>query len=360
MRRRTLLSTAAATVALAVSEAGPAEARTSSAAARAGGDASPTRYLGVFREADPTTIAADVKRLYGVTPASVMWFDSWASGLAFPVDQAKMLWRRGVMPHYTWEPWNTALGPNDPGQIHLSDIIDGTWDGYIRARAKEFAAVRKPILVRWGHEFNGNWYPWGIANNNADPSLYVRAYRHVHDLAVAAGARNVQWVWAYNNGSSPDEPYNDPAAAYPGDRYVDWVGIDGYNWGFGPSWDPTGDHWASFDAIYAAAYAKARAVAPRRPVMIGEFASTEDGGDKAQWLENMDAVLRSGAYPDLKLLTYFDIIKEEAWSPSSSPAALAAFTSWVRRRYMAGQGRELARVAQDYACSRSAAASVLS
>jgi hypothetical protein len=337
MRRRTLLCTvAAATVAPAIS------GTTAAAAAPA-----PTRYLGMFREEDPTVAAANVKHLYGVTPASVMWFDSWASGHPFPVEEARMLWRHGIMPHYTWEPWDPALGPNDPAQIHLQAVIDGSWDAYITARAREFAAVRQPILVRWGHEFNGNWYPWGIANNNSDPSLYVRAYRHVHDLVSAAGARNVQWVWAYNNGSSPDTAYNDPAAAYPGDRYVDWVGIDGYNWGFGPSWDPAGDHWTTFTATVDAAYAKSRAIAPRKPVMLGEFASTEDGGDKAQWLKDLDTTLRSGAYPDLKLLTYFDLTKEEAWSPTSSPAALAAFKTWVQRRYMNGRGHELARIARS-------------
>ncbi len=301
-----------------------------------------TRYLGMFRDGDPTAIATDARSLYGVTPASVMWFDSWATGRAFPVNEARMLWRRGIMPHYTWEPWNTALGPADPAQIHLRDVIDGTWDDYITARAREFAAVRLPILVRWGHEFNGNWYPWGIANNDADPSRYVRAYRHVHDLVESAGARNVQWVWAFNNGASPDEAYNDPAAAYPGDDYVDWVGIDGYNWGFGPSWDPAADHWTSFDGTFDAAYATARAVAPNRPVMLGEFASTEDGGDKAQWFRELNATLSTGAYPELKLLTYFDLNKEEPWSPASSPAALAAFTSWVHQRYMNGRGHELA------------------
>jgi hypothetical protein len=338
MRMRTLLCAAVTAVALVMS----------GGAAAAAGRPAPTRYLGMFRDGDPTSTATDVRKLYGVTPASVMWFDSWASGRPFPVDEARTLWRHGIMPHYTWEPWDTALGPNDPAQIHLQDVIDGSWDGYITARAREFAAVRLPILVRWGHEFNGNWYPWGIANNNADPSLYVRAYRHVHDLVRAAGARNVQWVWAFNNGSSPDTAYNDPAAAYPGHAYVDWVGIDGYNWGFGPSWDPAADHWTTFDATFAAAYAKSRAVAPGKPVMIGEFASTEDGGDKAQWLKDMDATLRSGAYPDLRLLTYFDVIKEEAWSPSSSPAALAAFRSWVQQRWMRGRGEELARVAMHH------------
>jgi hypothetical protein len=337
MRRREVLYSAMAAAALVLGDAD---------AAGAAPTVGPrTRFLGMFREEDPAAIPDDVSQLYGVTPASVMWFDSWASGRPFPADAAKALWRRGIMPNYTWEPWNTALAPTDPGQIFLTDIIAGSWDTYIRARAAEFASVRRPILVRWGHEFNGNWYPWGIANNNADPSLYVRAYRHVHDLVVKAGARNVQWVWAFNNGSSPDEPYNDPAAAYPGDRYVDWVGIDGYNWGFGPSWDPSVDHWTTFDQTFSTAYAKARAVAPKRPVMLAEFASTEDGGDKAQWLADTDAVLRSGAYPDLRLLTYFDVNKEEPWSPTSSPAAQAAFTSWVHRPYMRGRGRDLAAVA---------------
>ena len=52
-----------------------------------------------------------------------------------------------------------------------------------------------------GHEFNGNWYPWGIVNNNSNPALYVAAYRRVHDLVVAAGATNVQWSWSFNNGA---------------------------------------------------------------------------------------------------------------------------------------------------------------
>src|SRR3954453_3864333 len=105
MRIRALLCAAAAALALVVSGSGPA-------VAGPGRDPAPTRYLGMFREEDPTAIAADVAATYGVTPASVMCFDSWASGRPFPVTQARELWRHGIMPHYTWEPWNTALGPN--------------------------------------------------------------------------------------------------------------------------------------------------------------------------------------------------------------------------------------------------------
>lgn len=308
-----------------------------------------TKYFGVFREMTPSEIASAASSDFGVTPASVMWFDSWASKNAFPVSAAKALWSQGIMPHYTWEPWDAALGATGAGQIKLQDIISGTWDSYIRARAAEFASAGVPILLRWGHEFNGDWYPWGIANNNNDPTLYVRAYRHVHDLVKAAGATNVQWVWAFNNGSSPAAEWNDPARAYPGSAYVDWVGLDGYNWGNGPSWDPTVDHWASFSTLFSTAYRNARSIAADKPVTIAEFASSSDGGDKAAWFDDMAAQLKSGAYPDLKLLTYFDQDKEELWSAGSSAASLTAFNSWLKQPYMNGKGADLAQVAAQYA-----------
>jgi beta-mannanase len=307
-----------------------------------------TKYLGIFREGAPTATADGVMSSYGVTPASVQWFDSWATGNAFDSASAKALWARGIVPHFTWEPWNTALSVSDPGQIHLQDIIDGSWDSYIRARGAEFAAYGGPLLLRWGHEFNGNWYPWGIVNNNSDPTMYVRAYQHVHDLVVAAGATNVQWVWCFNNGATPDASFNDPARSYPGDSYVDWVAVDGYNWGFGPSWDPTGNHWTDFDTMFASAYDKARAIAPNRPVMIAETASSEDGGDKAQWISDMSARLQSGRYPDLKSVLYFDQDKEERWSGTSSASAQAAFRTWVNQPFMRGKGTELAQVAPQY------------
>nr|MDT0662432.1 cellulose binding domain-containing protein [Micromonospora sp. DSM 115978] len=307
-----------------------------------------TKYLGVFRQSSPTEIAPGTVSRYGVTPASVQWFESWATGNAFNAAEARTLWNQGIMLHYTWEPWNTALSVSDPNQIHLQDIVNGEWDSYIRARGAEFAAAGVPLMVRWGHEFNGNWYPWAIVNNSSNPALYISAYRRVHDLVVAAGATNVQWVWCFNNSSTPDASYNDPARSYPGDAYVDWVAIDGYNWGQGPSWDPAGNYWTSFDSMFSSAYSGARAIAPRRPVMIAEVGSSEDGGNKAQWINDMSTALQSGRYPDLKNIVYFDQNKEELWSGTSSSATQTAFTSWVNQTYMRGRGTELAQVAAQY------------
>jgi hypothetical protein len=342
-RTATVLATAALLLGTATATAGAAADSSAPYAA----DAS-TKYLGVFRETSPTEVPSGTVSRYGVAPASVEWFDNWASGNAFNAAAARTLWDQGIMAHYTWEPWNPGLGVADPNQIHLQDIVNGTWDSYIRARGAEFASVGVPIMVRWGHEFNGDWYPWGIVNNGSDPALYVNAYRRVHDLVVAQGATNVQWVWCFNNGSSPDSSFNEPARSYPGDDYVDWVAVDGYNWGLAPSWDPSGNYWTSFESAYSAAYGKARSIAPDRPVMIAEIGSSEDGGDKAQWISDMSSALDSGRYPDLKLVNYFDQDKEELWSGTSSAATKAAFTSWVNQSYMRGAGTDLAKVADEY------------
>src|SRR4051794_14009806 len=68
-----------------------------------------TKYLGIFRETSPTEVPSGTVSRYGVAPASAMWFESWATGNSFNAAAARALWNQGVMTHYTWEPWNTAL-----------------------------------------------------------------------------------------------------------------------------------------------------------------------------------------------------------------------------------------------------------
>ena len=91
------------------------------------------------------------------------------------------------LPLVTWE-------PHEP----LDEIIAGTHDDIFHMRAQGARDLGVDILLRWGHEMNGNWYPWAGANNggaSGGPAKYIAAYRHVHDLFVADGATNVYWVW---------------------------------------------------------------------------------------------------------------------------------------------------------------------
>jgi len=332
------LTAAIASIACAATGTGLASGSSAAGSAANGGV-----FLGVFRETTPFTAVADsFKADTGITPASVQWFDAWSNKAAFPVQQAKDLWARGIMLSWTWEPWNPALSLTDPDQITLDDITSGQWDAYIKARGTEMASLGFPIQMRWGHEVNGNWYPWNPALNGNDPAKYVQAYRHVHDLLVQVGATNVQWVWTITNGSTPNESWNNPALEYPGNAYVDWVALDGYNWGKGPSWDPSGNYWSSFDQVFSGAYQTAVSIAPDKPIQIAETASSIDGGDKAAWITQMFASIEAGKYPKLRLLSYFDQKKEEEWQIASSSASLQAFKTGASSSTFKGTGRELA------------------
>ena len=101
---------------------------------------------------------------------------------------------------------------------------------------------------------------------------------------------------------------------------MDWICADGYNWGTSQSWSS----WRSFDGVFETIYDRLTTLGPGKPFMIGEFASTELGGDKAAWIR--DAAVRIPTdYPKIKAFIWFNMNKETDWRVESSPASLEAF-----------------------------------
>src|SRR4051794_6295567 len=161
-------------------------------------------------------------RATGVSPSAAMYFTDFGGR----VDSAalKRLSDSGRLPMMTWEPWTHTTPSANP--YSLQAIAAGQFDAYLSAQGKALAAVGAPVAVRFAHEMNGSWYPWGQGVNGNTPADYVAAYRHVHDVVTAAGASNVVWVWSpITVISRPDVPL---APLYPGDGYVDWVGLSVY------------------------------------------------------------------------------------------------------------------------------------
>ena len=157
-----------------------------------------------------------------------------------------------------------------------------------------------------------------------DPTRYVAAYRHIHDIFVAAGATNARWVWAPNADSHPGgtsaTSWNNWRSYYPGDAYVDWVGIDGYNWG-----TVEGNVWQSPEAIFGPVY---RDYAGRKPIMLAETSSVESGGSKAAWVSSLSTWVK--AHAAVQALVWFDTNESSThldWRIDSSAASLTAFKS---------------------------------
>ena len=83
----------------------------------------------------------------------------------------------------------------------------------------------------------------------------------------------MRWVWSpYVACGSCTAFYK----VYPGDAYVDWVALDGYNWGTSQSWSS----WQTMAQIFPKSYDAVTRLAPRKPFMIAEIAPPEVGGNK--------------------------------------------------------------------------------
>lgn len=292
-------------------------------------------YIGIFREGAPANMNYIKKYVeeVGKKPACIMWYEDWEQN--FPRDDVNSVVAYGAVPQIVWEPWYWS----DHSKVTLKDIVDGKWDTYIDTWAKEAKACGQVILVRVGHEFNIDGYPWGVINNNKDSQLYVKAFRHIVDIFKKDGATNVKFVWCFMNYSFPDEDWNDWAAAYPGNNYVDWIGIDGYNWGTTQSWS----QWQAFKYLFRDQVRRAKGLWPSKPIMVAEFASADKGGDKAVWIRELPGYLKS-SMQDIDMILWFDLKKEADWRIKSSPATLKAYQDIMKDALFSSSGAGLAKL----------------
>ena len=264
----------------------------------------------------------------GQQPAIVMWFQGWEDNARFDPARMNAVAERGARPMVTWEPWDAGKEATQP-EYTLRSIASGEHDAYIRQWARDAAAWDRPFYLRFAHEMNGDWYPWGVNANGNTSAQYKAAWIHVHDIFRQEGATNVRWVWApsaevFGNGTTLNE-------VYPGDNYVDWVALDGYNWGDTRSWS----EWTSLAELFGPAY-NALTRMTDKPVMIAETASAEAGGDKAAWIR--DGLIRDIPLklPQVEAVIWFNTDKEADWQVSSSAQALEAYREVATSRLYGG------------------------
>ncbi|WP_152627733.1 glycoside hydrolase family 26 protein [Streptacidiphilus neutrinimicus] len=193
-------------------------------------------YYGVATPSAPWSGAevAKVAEETGARPSMTEYFVKWTDN--YDPAAVAAAYRHGTVPVLSWEPWqsqdtrsgakSTLTFDTDQPKYRLARIADGAFDPYIQRFARAVAAAKMPVVLRFAHEMNGTWYPWSEQLNGNRPGDYVKAWRHVHDLFVKAGATNVIWVWSPN--IVRPTPKVKLAPLYPGDAYVDWVGLVGY------------------------------------------------------------------------------------------------------------------------------------
>jgi hypothetical protein len=206
--------------------------------------------------------------------------------------------------------------------VTMQEVAEGKQDAQIRAWAKSAKAFGYPFMFRPWREMNGAWYSWG-----RDPH-FVEAWQHFHDVVEEEGAFNVTWAWIINTIWS--DPGSDPKPYYPGDAYVDWVGMDAYNWGKNPI-QP--DIWLSPEQAIGPTLTVLEEITDK-PIALTEVASSEHGGNKASWIRDfLDSYLPN--HPNIKAMIWFNwnILQgglRYDWPIESSEAAEQAFREGIQ------------------------------
>ncbi len=242
----------------------------------------------------------------------------------FPSGPMESIRRHGAIPVFSWSSQSIPTSLSETN-FELADVINGTYDNYIREFAEAAREWGHPFFLRFDWEMNGNWFPWAEGVNGNQSGEFVAAWRHVHDIFTSVGATNATWVWCPN--VDPENDLQNLSSLYPGDEYVDWTGLDGYNWGTNPA---KPDRWRSFDELYASTYQQiVNTIAPSKPLLISEIGSTEYGGSKAEWISEALAQIPT-AYPQIHGLIWFDTYDDGMdWPIESSTSASSAFAAGI-------------------------------
>ena len=246
----------------------------------------------------PVTSFADS---LGKKPDLVGQYLAWGS--SFDSGAVTAAWSYGALYYIAWEPYATSV----------QAIANGQSDAYITRFAGAVRTLNLPVAISFGHEMNGNWYPWGTGQTTA--AAFVAAWRHIHDLFIQAGASNVIWVW--NPNIINPVPQVQLSLYWPGDSYVDWVGLTGYFPASGPE---------TFASLYGPTMAEIKHFTSK-PIIIAET-SVETGPSDLQAARSLVAGVKR--HPRVLGFIWFDFDKDGVdWQIESRPALRAAMAAGV-------------------------------
>jgi hypothetical protein len=292
--------------------------------------------LGAF-EGKPThmeyTIPGEVESFFPAQPGKKLKYVNWFIQFAMdgttvpkslPGNEVSALLSNGYTPIITWEPMFQGYDRLDPVQPRLNNIINGDYNAYIDAFADKCKSYNDTIIIRFMHEFEGDWYSWSLTYNGQDPNRYKQAYQTVVNRFKARGATKVKWMWCVNGDYAPYRAYNWVVPAYPGDAYVDIIATDIYNgmWPISLPW------WCSFRYRATESYYYLTKYIPQKPLIICEVGCRERHPEestsvqnKAAWWGVMDKELQAD-FKNVRGLVFFSEFVQENWRMNSSQSSI--------------------------------------
>jgi hypothetical protein len=259
-------------------------------------------YLGVYEPASPDSYSGveTFSRLIGHRPQITVYYSSWW-------EPFQLAFARAANAHHA-----IPMVQIEPKGISLAAIAAGQYDSYLGAYARTVRSFGQPVILAFGHEMNADWYSWGYRHTS--PSVFVAAWRHIHNLFAAEGAGNVRWLWTVNVVGGPR--VKAIRAWWPGASYVTWAGIDGHY--FQPG--------IRFPQLFGATLAQTRKLT-RDPLLIAEAGIAPFVG-----ITKITDLFAGAQAQGLLGVVWFDV-KGHNLRIETDPAAIAVFEQAVGRYF---------------------------
>lgn len=300
------------------------------------------------------------EKLVGKRIAWDEFSDNWFNGIVFPAAKASAIRARGVIPYLRIMPrsdWTSGCKAKNP--YALSRIIKGDYDFELTIYADGVADFVSPILIDFAPEANGNWFPWdGVCNGAghktgfgspllADgPERYRAAYRHLIAIFRRAGATNVTWVMHFDSYAKPDRAWNKMRAYYPGDSFIDWIGVSAYG---AETKVDLRNHWNPyFSRVMNDSYPELTRVSKKKPLAVLEWGVTAGGRKptQAQFISLALQNLAAHKWSRIRAISYW----HSNWSNEPtigwshlrldySPATLMAYRRGIAKPVFTGKAR---------------------
>jgi beta-mannanase len=207
----------------------------------------------------------------------------------------------------------------------LATILKGDFDADFRSWARAARAFGSVLIVEYGTEVNGRWFPWngywnggGKTNGYGNPKYpdgperFRDAYRRIITLMRKEGAGNITWVFHLNCNDWPAVSWNRFEKYYPGDSYIDWIGVSVYG-----AQTPMEEEWPQFRAMMDEVYPRMKALTASKPMALLEFGVTKGNplGDQAVWAQKALADLIKFRWPRVFGFSWWN----EAWENDDNP-----------------------------------------
>lgn len=295
-------------------------------------------YVGAFPDMGSTEDSVTFERLKafknltGQKPMWVYFSNNWFGKIKFPVKEVAAIKEFGSIPFIRLMPRSDFEDTKSDPVYSLQKIIDGKFDKELKKWAIGAKNYNEPLMVEFGTEMNGDWFPWSGAHNGKDPEKFKDAYIHIINIFKNEGADNITYVFHINYDSSPNEKWNTMSAYYPGDEYIDWIGLSIYGA------QKSNDEWINITGLFDKAYNEMTGISRNKPLAVFEFGVVEND-KKPEWIKTFFDLIKSGKYNRIKGISYWHSNWENDDGSTShmrldtSPESLNAYKDAIAEKF---------------------------